>query len=114
MNIPSEISALVRASTATIKAFRALRDAERVDASAAAKSLLSKALTKALVAQERALGAVVELARRPNEPIDWDKLFGGVMRGIEAAKQLRSEALRIEHPSGLRHLAARAKKVIDV
>lgn len=104
MNIPSEISALIRASAATVKAHRRVRQAELDEASGPVRAKHYKALHDALDVQDAALAKVAALAKRPNAPVDFAGLLNGVVRVIGAVKSGDAE----------RALRDRVKGVIDV
>ena len=63
-----ELSALIRTSADTIKAFRNLRRAKQDEASEAVMDRYRKALSKALEAQEQAVVRLSQSAKRPAAP----------------------------------------------
>jgi len=100
--IPSEISAAIRAAATTVQAHRRLRQAVADEASPAARARLEKAVIAALDAQDRALAKVAAVAKRPNAPLDLEKMLAGALRVLGAVQ------------SGTRELRGAAKKIIDV
>jgi len=101
MTLP-EISAVVRAAAATVKAHRRLRQGKEDEASEAAMGRLRTALSSALEAQGVALDRLAASARRPNDPIDLEKAFAGAVRVLGALH------------NGARELRGAAKRIIDV
>lgn len=86
MTIPAEISAIVRAATSTVKAFRALQRAKSDEAPESVLARYRKTLHETLIAQDRALEKAAELAKRPNAPIDFVGMLNGISRVVGALK----------------------------
>ena len=112
MSIPAELSALVRTSTATIKAFVALQQARTDEASEKVLKNREGQLYRALEAQHDSLRKVLELSRRPNESLDLEKLGTGILNGLAKATAFARDVKRIGEVSG-RHTGS-SKPIIDV
>jgi len=109
--IPAELSALVRASTLTIKTFRALQQARTDEASEKALKTKEGALYRALEAQHDALRKVLELAQRPSAPLDLEQMATGLLNGLAKVKAFAEGAKTI---GAVKAPFPSAKPIIDI
>ena len=112
MNLPSEITALVRASTETVKTFRQLQQARTDEASEKALKTKEGAMYRALEAQHDALRKVLELAQRPSAPLDLERMAAGVLAGLAKVRAFTQGVKEIG--DGPRVAGRTVKPVIDV
>lgn len=56
------------------------------------RAKVEKTLWSSLERLDSALGPVLALAKRPNEPIDSEKLFSNIMKGIELTERVVNRA----------------------
>lgn len=102
MNLPSEISAVIRAAAKAVNTHGAIK-------AATLDEVPERVLARKRIAHDAAiaeLAAAMEkfsvLARRPSEPLDIDKLLEGTLRFFDRVGEARDRA------------AGRVKRIIDV